>query len=73
MDYFLKKNSRKFRMFIAKDDNEAGAVAQRYVDGADIELWQGDRLIKTIPSVSSDAENEALAERITRQEPRKHG
>jgi hypothetical protein len=37
-----------FEGFVAADDGEAIARAQRLVDGHDIEVWSGERFVKLL-------------------------
>jgi hypothetical protein len=37
-----------FEGFVAADDGEAVAKAQRLVDGHDVELWSGGRFVKRL-------------------------
>jgi hypothetical protein len=40
---------RSFEVITADDDGQAVEIAQKFVDGRDVELWQLDRKIAVLP------------------------
>lgn len=54
--FFLdeKNHIRSARVLEATDDEGAKAEAAKYVDGLDIEIWQGTRVVARLPSVQPE-------------------
>jgi hypothetical protein len=48
--YFLGRDGhiKNFEPIVCDDDEKAIEAAKRLVDGCDVELWQGARLITTL-------------------------
>jgi hypothetical protein len=42
---------KSFETFVCKDDDDAVAAAERLVDGHDIEVWNGARLVFRLPKM----------------------
>jgi hypothetical protein len=54
--YILSRDGhiQSYEPMVCSDDGAAIAVAERLVDGHDVELWQGARKVTTLPHKPSD-------------------
>ena len=61
--YFLIDNGLRHppEEFEAESDDEARSLAQKFMNGNDIEVWQGDRLVVMLGNASGSLSDAARA------------
>ena len=51
--YFINRDDHieSYKLIEAADDEQAVEIAKRYVDGHDVEVWDGDRKVSRLSSI----------------------